>query len=404
MSPTEVRAVLEGITACLGGARSEAVVRQALQSNPNFNNTQRAFVANHLHGVACLRARLAHLAQNGEPRWLLAMHLCEHGLSVEQAAQLCGVPANTLEGLRVHPPPFPIDEVQRLAVERSLPLWLASLWASELGIQDAHALACVTNVPGPHTLRANPALTTRDQLVDTLRATGWNVAPTLLSPWGVRVEGHVNVRGSEAWKAGLFEVQDEGSQVMALATGVTPGMTVLDACAGSGGKTLALAAMMKDQGTLHAFDVDGARLADLRGRTGRRGLRHVVVHEGVLPSLQADVVLVDAPCSSLGTLRRGPDVRWHLREEDVNAFPSLQREILTRATGCVKPGGLLLYVTCTLHHAENEGVAAWFLEGHPHFRTEAVLAAGLRGTPHLTLLPHVHGTDGFFGAAFRRDT
>jgi 16S rRNA (cytosine967-C5)-methyltransferase len=312
------------------------------------------------------------------------------------------------------------DPVERLAVEQSLPPWLAGRLVAELGAEEARALAVAMNRRAPLTVRANLLRTTRDALRERLAAEGVPSEPTRHSPWGLVLEGHENAFALPSFKEGLFEVQDEGSQIIALACGARPGMKVVDACAGAGGKSLALAAEMRNRGSLLALDVDPERLEEARRRARRDGvhnLRARVVLRGAEADAElrgeegkADVVLVDAPCSGLGTLRRKPDARWRLAPEEPESFASTQRELVARFARLVRPGGRLVYATCSVLRVENEEVAA-FAAGLPGLaplplaRTLGeALAAELGAEGHLLRLwPHRHGTDGFFVAAFQRD-
>jgi 16S rRNA (cytosine967-C5)-methyltransferase len=232
----------------------------------------------------------------------------------------------------------------------------------------------------------------------------------------VHLQGRPNVFGSRAWREGRFEVQDEGSQLIVGLCAPRPGERCVDFCAGAGGKTLALAALMGDRGELLALDVDRQRVADQQPRLARAGVTcvrsRVIDPAGALPpeAADADLVLVDAPCSSLGTLRRGPDARWRTTPEKVETFPALQLEILGRAATLVGRAGRLVYATCTLNAAENERVAGSFEAAHPEFRRTpvaellgAATADRLGAVDRLWLAPHLHGTDGFFAVHWRRD-
>lgn len=350
---------------------------------------------------------------------------------------LAGLASEELAGLRARlaaPLPWPLAAAERLAVERSLPRWLAELWVDELGAAAADALAAQTNLPGPLTVRANLRVVRgRDALAAELAAEGVVSSPARFSPWALHLWGRVNVFGSPAWRRGAFEVQDEGSQLVALAASPRPGERVVDYCAGAGGKTLALA--MGEGGAVCACDIDPQRLRDLRVRLARAG---VAAQELLLPaqrptqlslaerlspvaapvalelagwSRAADVVLVDAPCSSLGTLRRGPDVRWRMDAASLQGFAALQRQLLAEAAMLVRPGGRLVYATCTLRRAENEEVAQSFTAkarplGFAPLAVAALLgeelATRLGAAQTLTLRPDLHGTDGFFLAAWQR--
>jgi 16S rRNA (cytosine967-C5)-methyltransferase len=235
-------------------------------------------------------------------------------------------------------------------------------------------------------LRANRLLCTREELARRLAAEGIETRPGALAPDALQVQGrNPNLFGSRAWRDGLFEPQDEGSQLVGRLVEPLAGETVLDLCAGAGGKSLLLAA----QGArVFAHDPDAARTARLRTRATRA---HAEERIAVVPApVAADRVLVDAPCSELGTLRRGPDARWRIDAAGLPSLPALQRELLETAAGLARER--IVYATCTLRRAENEEVAFAFEQAHPE----------LRRTHTLRLLPHLHGTDGFFAAVWDR--
>jgi 16S rRNA (cytosine967-C5)-methyltransferase len=302
----------------------------------------------------------------------------------------------------------PDDPVDALAAETSLPRWLAQLWSSQLGADETRRLAAALNQRAPLTVRANLLKNTREQLIESLKAEGSRVEPTKMSPWGVTFTGRTNVFALRAFKHGLFEVQDEGSQLIALACEARPGQLVVDACAGAGGKALALASEMHNKGRLVACDRDARRLDEMRPRARRAGV-HNWEARGVPESSdarvadlagQADVVLIDAPCSGLGALRRNPDARWRLDAAEVATFPPRQLQILERYARLVKPGGRLVYATCSINRAENQEIRAAFLEKHG---ADFKPVPALPGWPDdVQLLPHQHGTDGFYISAFRR--
>ncbi len=311
------------------------------------------------------------------------------------------------------------DPVERLALEASLPRWIAERFAAELGIDEARALAASMNARAPLTVRANLLSVDRDALRTRLAAEGMPAEPTRFSPWGLVLDGHQNAFALPAFREGLFEIQDEGSQLVALACGARPGWTVVDACAGAGGKSLALAMEMHNKGSLHALDTDSDRLADARRRARRahvHNLRARVIAAGDEASAQladlagkADVVLVDAPCSGLGTLRRKPDARWRLAPGDPARFAATQRALLGRFAALLRPGGRLVYATCAIGRTENAEVAEHAEREvglvpaplAPLLGEERARALGVEGG-RLALLPHRHGTDGFFVAAFER--
>jgi 16S rRNA (cytosine967-C5)-methyltransferase len=311
------------------------------------------------------------------------------------------------------------DPLERLSVETSLPRWIAGRFAAEMGLEEATALSRSLNQRAPLTVRANGLRGDREDLRERLRAEGVSSEPTRLSPWGLVLDGHANAFALAAFRDGRFEIQDEGSHLVALACAARPGWIAVDACAGAGGKALALAAEMRNRGSIWALDPDEGRLDEARRRARRAGvhnLRTRPVPSGpeaaeALRDLagKAHLVLVDAPCSGLGTLRRKPDARWRLRPEDPERFARTQRELCARYGALVRPGGRLVYATCAIGRTENDEVAD-FVERELPFAPVPLAAllgevraraAGALGG-RLSLFPHRHGTDGFFLAAFER--
>jgi len=254
------------------------------------------------------------------------------------------------------------------------------------------------------------------------RDAGWPAEPTPYSPLGIRLEGKPNLGRLPMFTTGEVEVQDEGSQLLALLLGAKRGEMVADFCAGAGGKTLAIGASMKNTGRLYAFDTSAHRLDAIKPRLARSGLSNVhpvaIAHERDerIKRLagKMDRVLVDAPCSGLGTLRRSPDLKWRQTPETVAAQAELQQRILASAARLLKPGGRLVYATCSLLPQENEAVAKAFGGGHPEFEplqmTDLLAAAQVGESAslcgpdgqHMRLWPHRHGTDGFFAAAWQK--
>ncbi len=269
------------------------------------------------------------------------------------------------------------------------------------------------NVPAPVDLRVNALKATREAAAAALAEAKIETAPTPLSPLGLRLSGRVRLDSTAAYRDGLVEVQDEGSQLAALLLGAKPGMTVLDWCAGAGGKTLAIAAEMKGRGRLVAGETSAARLANLAERATRAGVDFI---ETAVPpealEIVADRVLVDAPCSGSGTWRRHPEAKWKLSPEALAGYVRAQREILAAAAARVAPGGVLLYVVCSLLAEEGADQVAAFLAVHRDFarvsaremwaRAIGTAAPAGAGDGDLLLTPARHGTDGFFVAAFER--
>ncbi len=392
-----------------------------MRAERSLDREERAGLARRVLGTSCLRGKLDFLLEQKCPGWkgeairhrLAAYLLLEERAPLEQSAAWCGLSAEALSPL-LSEPVWPSEPIESLAARRSLPRILAKLWLDELGPEEADRLAEATNLPGPITVRANLLKNTREELARALAAEGIESRPGKLAPEALHLLGRPNIFGSRAWREGRFEVQDEGSQLVALACGARPGERVIDFCAGAGGKTLALAAQMENRGSILALDVAGEKLQAMAPRLRRAGVRIASAHrlepEGPLPPFagDADLVLVDAPCTSLGTLRRGPDARWRLDEEEWESLPARQLRILERALECVRPGGRLVYATCTLRRAENEAVAERFAQEHPRLEPlDPPVPLGqspvfhISGRRALKLLPHLHGTDGFFVAAWR---
>ena len=318
-------------------------------------------------------------------------------------------------------PPKPSDPADRdaalnyLSITLSHPRWLAERWLERLGLDTADAWMQFNNTPGSVTLRANRLQTTREALTERLAADDIQVHPTAYAPDGLVVdEGHP-LRGS-GQEQGWFVVQDEASQLVTLLTGDRALPRLLDTCASPGGKTTAIAALMEGRGLLVACDVRDRRVDLLRRTVAASGAGNVrIVQADLLRPLPFgavfDCVLVDAPCSGLGTLRRDPDIRWRRREEDLPGLAAAELTMLLHAAANVAPGGRLIYATCSSEPEENEGIAAAFLATTPGFtalhagRATFRLADTLidhRG--HLRTQPHLHGLEAFFGAVFECST
>jgi 16S rRNA (cytosine967-C5)-methyltransferase len=272
------------------------------------------------------------------------------------------------------------------------------VFVRELG-EDAEALAAAMCAPGPICLRANALRTGRNALQRRLEEEGVAALPGRYARDALTVTTpRPNLLALPSYREGLFEVQDEASQLVAQLVEARPGETVLDFCAGAGGKTLALAAAMGGRGRLIAWDPDADRLRRLGERARRAG---ATVELG--RDVEADAVLADVPCSELGTLRRGPDLRFRLPEEQAMRFPALQREILEAALRRVRRGGRLVYATCTVRREENEEVALALERAHPELRRLSPdLPPELLRDGFLRTWPHLHGMDGFFAAVWRK--
>ncbi len=321
-------------------------------------------------------------------------------------------------------PARPADPLDRaaaldyLSTTLSHPRWLAARWYDRMGFDVTEAWLQFNNRPAPLTLRVNRLKTTPEALVARLEAEDVGVSPGRFAPDALIVDssaggGDGQPLHGRSWTEGWFIVQDEASQLIATLAGQSPGSRALDACASPGGKTVALAAAMGNRGLLVACDVRDKRVALLKRTVTACDASVVRIVQadaaGRLPfSTQFDCVLVDAPCSGLGTLRRDPDIRWRRRAEDLPALAEAQRRMLRHAADVVAPGGRLVYATCSSEPEENEDVAAAFAAELPDFvpvdaRTiSGVPSAVVDSRGHLRTAPHLHGLEAFFGAVFER--
>lgn len=302
------------------------------------------------------------------------------------------------------------DPVPRLSMLHSHPAWLVRRWVSRFGAEAAEALLQANNRPALLTIRTNILKTTRSALKAALETEGVQVSETTCSPVGLDIISSPGwLRTLQAYRDGLFMVQDQAAQLISLLLTPQPGETILDACAAPGGKATHLSELMQDQGTVVALELDASRIAKIRENSRRLGTTIIAplqgdashYHEGVF-----DRVLIDAPCSGLGVLRRHPDGRWNKAEQTVGDHTALQRRILENCASLLKPGGTLVYATCTTEPEENDEVITWFLSGPgssfriddprpflPQAATALVDAGGIFRT-----FPQAPEMDGFFGA------
>jgi 16S rRNA (cytosine967-C5)-methyltransferase len=392
---------------------ADQALRRFFREHPNLGQQDRAFVAELCFAVLRHLRLLRELGGRDQPRRLLlaALALLE-GLSLRQLEPLI-TPAERewIEALRA------ADRGALTPAARlSLPDWLWARLTETLPMGEAEALARGLLEPAPLDLRVNTLLASREEVLAQLHADHIAAAPTPISPIGIRLAGKPALQTHPLFLEGAVEVQDEASQLLAFLLAPRRREMVVDFCAGAGGKTLALGAMMRSEGRLYAFDTSEKRLAGLKPRLKRSGLSNVTPqhidseNDSRIKRLagKIDRVLVDAPCSGLGTLRRNPDLKWRHRPEHVAELVAKQNAILDGAARLVKPGGRLVYATCSILAEENEQVVAAFCARHPQFDTldcDALLAQqkiALATGRYLKVLPHSHGMDGFFAAAFQR--
>ncbi|MYM30503.1 class I SAM-dependent methyltransferase [Duganella sp. CY15W] len=313
-----------------------------------------------------------------------------------------------------------IMEIDRKLMHKSsrsnMPKWLFDKLVEQMGEEETLALADGMNKPAPLDLRVNTLKDNRDDVIAKLAEAPIKAEPTPFAPLGLRIQTKPQLQNLPLFKDGHIEVQDEGSQILSALVAAKRGEMVVDFCAGAGGKTLSLGATMRNTGRLYAFDVSEKRLTKLKPRLARSGLSNVhpvvIAHErdAKIKRLagKIDRVLVDAPCSGLGTLRRNPDVKWRQQPSAIGELQIKQAAILDGAARLVKGGGRLVYATCSVLEDENDFIAKQFLETHPDFELIPMHQAlaeqkiELEMGDYLKLLPHKHQTDGFFAAVFER--
>ncbi|MBO4853077.1 MAG: 16S rRNA (cytosine(967)-C(5))-methyltransferase RsmB [Schwartzia sp.] len=303
------------------------------------------------------------------------------------------------------------DKAAYLSLAMQHPVWLIRRWLRAFGREETERLCAFDNAPAVLSLRTNLLRTTREALMERLREEGAEVRPSEWTPEGVLCTGHGALDASQALRDGLFQVQDESSMQVAHVVAPKPGEFVLDMCSAPGGKTTHLAEMMGNKGRIVALDIYDTKLARVEENAKRLGISIIETkcldarEAGHIFAGKADRVLLDAPCSGLGVLRRRPDARWRKSEEEIAHLPELQRELLESAACAVRPGGVVVYSTCTIEPAENEEMVRVFLASHEEFVQETAgeyLPLRPSKDDMVQFYPQRHGIDGFFIARFRR--
>lgn len=392
---------------------ADGVLSRYFRAHPMLGQNDRAFVAEAVFGVLRHKRALDHLSENGNARRLLLAWLARFsGSSVRDLTPvLKPAEAQWMTEIRG----VPLDGLP-LAVRAELPDWLCERLAPRLSADELLALGRALQDAAPLDLRVNTTRSARETVERALADNGIAAAATPYSPLGLRVAGKPAINRHPLFLDGAVEVQDEGSQLIGYLMAPRRHELIVDFCAGAGGKALMLAAMMGSQGRVYAFDVSAARLARLKPRLKRSGLSNVHPHllrnehDQKVKRLagKIDRVLVDAPCSGFGTLRRNPDLKWRQSPASVAEMQVKQAAILTAAATLVKPGGRLVYATCSLLTEENEDIVASFLKGETHFTQlnsgEILKQHGIcvDAGAEMRLWPHLHGTDGFYAAVLER--
>lgn len=383
------------------------------KQNRELGTKDRAFVAESVYGVLRRKSYLEYVCDGDDPRklllaWLLrvqgmSMRDLEETLNSQQKEWAKEIKAKNTDDLPKY-------------MQADLPEWFWDTLVVQYGEEQALTIARSMHQPAPLDLRVNTLKASREDILALFAKE--NTVPTLtpFSPLGLRMPQKMTISRHKMFTDGKIEVQDEGSQILAQIVAPKRGEMIADFCAGAGGKTLAMGAIMRNTGRLYAFDVSEKRLDNLGVRLKRSGLSNLhaqVITSEADPKLKRlngkfDRVLVDAPCSGLGTLRRNPDLKWRQTPQDIIELTAKQTRILERAAKLVKAGGRLVYATCSLIQEENEQIAEAFLASHAEFKlvpANEVLAQqqiDLNTGKYLKLLPHLHQTDGFFAAVFEK--
>lgn len=393
-------AVVEGLLAIFGEGRyADKVIESTLRSNPKWGSGDRGFIAETTYDMV--------------RHWRLLWHLANTAPSLKHHAlwQLFGV-YWTWRGFELpnwpkFEPVSPTEIAARFEQAQqepkllhSFPDWLDTLASGELGTERWAKEAAALNAPTQVVLRTNTLKTDRDTLIRLLAEHNIESFPIENLPDAVVLKKRLNIFGNPLYKQGLFEIQDASSQLVAPFAHVKPGMRVIDACAGAGGKTLHLGALMQNKGSIISMDVEGFKLDELRRRANRAGISiaetRLIENNKTIKRLResADLVLLDAPCSGTGVIRRNPDSKWKLSEDFIERVQEIQRDILRRYSQMTKPGGTLVYATCSILPSENLQQVEWFLdepEGK-EFTLEEERA----------IMPSEFGFDGFYMSRLKR--
>ena len=406
---------------------ADAVVSRFFRENRSLGSRERATLAETAYTVLRKKLLLEQLARSGSgPR---QRRLAILGWAHSQG----GGDRSFLKSALTEAERHWLDDCDAVAVaelmphhRHNLPDWLVAPLKEQMAdAAEFDRLAASMLETAPLDLRVNQLKGKRGDMQKLLREAQIGAEPTPYSPWGLRVQGKPQLSRLDAFTSGAIEVQDEGSQLLALLLDAKRGEMVTDFCAGAGGKTLAIGAAMRSTGRLYAFDVSAHRLEALKPRLARSGLSNVhpaaIAHERDerIKRLagKMDRVLVDAPCSGLGTLRRNPDMKWRQSPQAIEELGAKQAAILASAARLLKPGGRLVYATCSVLPAENEAIAEAFAAAHADFVPEdagellaalkleqaaSLCSGGASGSRYLRLWPHRHQTDGFFAAVWTR--
>ncbi|RJF99169.1 RsmB/NOP family class I SAM-dependent RNA methyltransferase [Noviherbaspirillum saxi] len=392
---------------------ADVIISRYFREHPKLGSRERNAIAEGVYAVLRNKLAYASFAESGygpAMRRLALLGLAD-AAGVDNLGSLSAEETEWLQRIAQ------IDRASLpVTLRANLPQWLFDKLVARDGEAATLELADALNRPAPLDLRVNALKWKREDVIAELAKAPIVCEPTPYAPLGIRVRKKPALQNLPLFKEGAIEVQDEGSQLLTHILGAKRGEMVVDFCAGAGGKTLGIGAAMRNTGRLYAFDVSEKRLSKLKPRLARSGLSNVhpvlIAHENDAKvkrlASKIDRVLVDAPCSGLGTLRRNPDMKWRQTPESIVELNAKQVSILASAARLLKPGGRLVYATCSLLDEENEAVAQQFLATHEGFTLvpmkDVLLEQkiALEMQDYLKLSPHLHHTDGFFAAVFER--
>ena len=392
---------------------ADGILRHFFRENPLLGGQDRAFIAETVFGILRHRFFLESLTERITPRSLVLAYLVKFsGMNLRELTSFISESETKwLSEIKA----IKLDTLP-LAIQAEFPEWLVEKLKQFMTDEDILNLGFSLQKSAPLDLRVNTILAKRNQVLETLSQEGIEAQETLYSPCGIRLTGKPAINRHELFLSGKIEVQDEGSQLLGYLLAPKRGEMVVDFCAGAGGKSLLLGALMNSKGRLYAFDISEKRLSNLKPRFKRSGLSNLhaqrIVNENDIKvkrlAGKIDRVLVDAPCSGLGTLRRNPDLKWRQSPQSIEELKTKQAAILSAAASLLKPGGRLVYATCSFLPEENQQVVHDFLNTHPQFsllNCAELLAQqkiSLDTGEFLQLSPQLHQTDGFFAAALTR--
>lgn len=418
---------LLAVVLSLPGAPADAVMSKYIGERRYLGSHDRAMIADTVYAILrqIIRYRfvLAELIDgrrdiDREAAVYVAAHQIENETGVADTALRDSTTLRNAELVRMRSliPAGPdriaeLGEIEQKAITYGLPLWFTERVVREIGDLESDLLFSSLMEQGTVTLRANTLQTTREKLVDVFHHHNIAARPGEYSENAVILEKRINARSLDVFKNGWFEMQDEGSQILSQILDPHPNWRVFDACAGAGGKTLHMAAIMKGRGEIIAHDLNAKRLKEIRPRMRRSGAQNIRVVDNEEYRSREDefigefhAVLIDAPCTGVGVLRRNPGARLTLDSRTLGRLVDQQLTILDDYSRLVRPGGLMLYATCSLLKAENEEQVRKFLDRRADWRVERVNAPEGMSTAdgYYRSYPHRHGTDAFFGALLRR--